>query len=130
MPTNLEVVQAWVQACNQRDVECALSLCSPSMELVESETLPGPVRAAGLHEVRRYLERFATHWTDGEWLAEGFLESGDNVVMMARLRLRGRKSGIEVDRHCVYLFTLRDGKLLSQQGFDGRAEALQAAGVQ
>jgi hypothetical protein len=47
MPSNLEVVKAWVKACNQTDVERALSLCSPSMELVESTTLPGAVRAAG-----------------------------------------------------------------------------------
>jgi ketosteroid isomerase-like protein len=129
MPSNLEVVKAWVKACNQTDVERALSLCSPSMELVESTTLPGAVRAAGVDQVRRYLERFTTHWSEGEWLPQEFQESGDKLVLVARLRLRGRKSGIEVDRSWVYLFTLQDGKLLSQEGFDERAEALQAAGL-
>jgi ketosteroid isomerase-like protein len=62
-------------------------------------------------------------------LPQEFQESGDKLVMVARLRLRGRKSGIEVDRSWVYLFTLQDGKLLSQEGFDERAEALQAAGL-
>jgi ketosteroid isomerase-like protein len=129
MLSNLEVVKAWVEACNQADVERALSLCSPSMELVESTTLPGAVRAAGVDQVRRYLERFTTHWSEGKWLPQEFLESGDKVVMVARLRLRGRKSGIEVDRSWVYLFTLQDGKLLSQEGLDDRAQALQAAGL-
>ena len=43
-----------------------------------------------------------------------------------RLRLTGRESGIEVDRVWVYLFTVRDGKLLRQDGFDGREAAEQA----
>jgi ketosteroid isomerase-like protein len=130
MPSNLDVVKAWVEACNQMDVERALSLCSPCIELTESKTLPGSVRAVGLDKVRRYLERFTTHWSEGEWLPQEFLESGDKIVMVARLKLRGRQSGIEVDRSWVYVFTVRDGKLLRQEGFDERAEGLAAAGVQ
>ena len=34
--------------------------------------------------------------------------------------LRGRQSGIEVDRVWQYVFTTRDGKLLRQDGYDDR----------
>lgn len=129
MPSNLDVVKAWVEACNQGDVEGALSICSPSFELIESRTLPGAVRATGLERVRRYLERFDTHWSEMEWLPQEFVEAGEKVMMVARLKLRGRKSGIEVDRTWVYVFTVRNGQLVSQEGFDDRAEGLRAAGV-
>jgi ketosteroid isomerase-like protein len=66
----------------------------------------------------------------GEWLPEEFEESGDKVFMRASLKLRGRRSGIEVDREWIYVFTLRDGKLISQEGFDERADGLRAAGIQ
>jgi hypothetical protein len=45
------------------------------------------------------------------------------------LRLVGRHSGIEVDRQWIYVFTVRDGKLLRQVGFDDEAEGLRAAGL-
>ena len=128
--SSLEVVKAWVDACNHGDVDGALALCDPSIQLVEATTLPGAVTAIGADAVRRYLERFTAHWSEFEWLPEEFLESEDKVVMSARLRLRGRRSGIEVEREWVYVFTVTDGKLFSQDGFDTRAEGLQAAGIE
>jgi ketosteroid isomerase-like protein len=125
--SNLEVVKAWVDACNRGDVDAALGLCDESIELVEATALPGAVTATGSDAVRRYLERFAAHWSEGEWLPEEFQESGDKVFMRARLKLRGRRSGIDVDREWFYVFTLREGKLFSQEGFDERADGMRAA---
>jgi ketosteroid isomerase-like protein len=129
VPNNLDVVKAWVDACNDGDADGALALCDSSIELVEAKTLPGAVTATGADAVRRYLERFSAHWSESQWLPQEFLESGDKVFMRARLRLRGRRSGIEVDRDWIYVFTVRQGKLLSQEGFDKRAEGLRAAGI-
>jgi hypothetical protein len=50
--------------------------------------------------------------------------------MRARLRLRGRRSGIEVDREWIYVFTVRHGKLIRQDGFDERVDGLRAAGIE
>jgi ketosteroid isomerase-like protein len=99
------------------------------MELVEANALPGAMTATGIDAVRRYLERFSTHWSEAEWLPQEFLESGDKVFMRARLRLRGRRSGIDVDREWIYVFTVRHGKLIRQDGFDERADGLRAAGI-
>jgi ketosteroid isomerase-like protein len=100
------------------------------MELLEAKTLPGAVTATGAEAVRRYLVGFAAHWSEVQWLPEEFLESGDKVFMRARLRLRGRRSGIEVDREWIYVFTVRHGRLIRQEGFDDRAEGLRAAGIE
>ena len=51
------------------------------------------------------------------------------VWMPARLVLRGRQSGIVVDRVWQYVFTVRDGKLLRQDGYDDETEARAAAGL-
>jgi ketosteroid isomerase-like protein len=99
------------------------------MELVEAAALPGAVTASGIAGVRRYLERFATHWSDVEWLPQELVESGDKVYMRARLKLQGRRSGIKVDREWIYVFTVREGRLLRQDGFDDPAEGLRAAGI-
>jgi ketosteroid isomerase-like protein len=127
---NLEVVKAWVDACNRQDADAALALCTPDVELIESKALPGAVDAIGADAVRTYLERFTAHWSEGEWLPEEFLESSDKVFMRARLLLTGRRSGIQVDREWFYVFTIREGKLQRQDGFDSREEGLRAAGIE
>jgi len=43
-----------------------------------------------------------------------------------KLRLRGLRSGIWVEHRWAYVFTLRDGKLVRQDGFDDRTAALAA----
>jgi uncharacterized protein len=129
MGASLSVAQAWVDACDRGDVEAALAVCDPEVELVEAEALPGSVTATGIDAVRRYLERFETHWSEASWEPEEFREAGDKVFMRARLKLVGRHSGIGVDREWIYVFTVRDGKLLRQVGYDDAAEGLRAAGI-
>ena len=116
MGESLEIAKAWVEACGRGEIQAALALCDRDVELVEAEALPGAVTATGIDAVRRYLERFETHWSDGSWEPEEFRESGEKVYLRARLRLVGRHSGIEVDREWIYVFTIRDGKLLRQEG--------------
>jgi uncharacterized protein len=120
------VVREYVDACNRDDLEQVLSLLDPEVELHEAKTLPGAVSVVGLEEVSRYLERFNTHWSSFHWEQLELRVSGDRALMRARLRLVGRKSGIEVDREWVYLFKVRDGKLLRQDGFDETSEATRA----
>ena len=129
MGAGLEIVQTWVDACNRGNVEAALALCDPAMELEEAEELPGAVKTVGLAETRRYLERFEAHWSEGSWEPIEFREADDKVYMRARLRLIGQRSGIEVDREWIYVFTIRNGKLIRQQGFDDEADGLSAAGL-
>jgi ketosteroid isomerase-like protein len=118
-----EVVRAYVDACNGEDVEAVLALLHPEIELHEADTLPGAVSSVGFEEVRRYLERFHTHWSSFHWEPLELEFTGDRALMRARLRLVGRKSGIEVDREWIYVFVVRDGKLARQDGFDEMDDA-------
>jgi ketosteroid isomerase-like protein len=125
----LDIATAWVEACDRGDAEAALALCDPEVELVEAETLPGAVTATGMEEVRRYLERFEAHWSEAHWEPIEFRDAGERVYLRARLRLTGRRSGVEVDREWIYVFTVSDGKLLRQEGFDREEDGLRAAGL-
>ena len=104
-------------------MERVIELLHPDIELHESDALPGAVNAVGLASVRRYLERFGTHWSSFKWEPLELEVDGDKALMRARLRLTGRESGVEVDREWWYVFSVRDGKLLRQDGFDDRGAA-------
>jgi ketosteroid isomerase-like protein len=61
--------------------------------------------------------------------AEEFIGAGERVLVTAHHRGRGLGSGIEVDARFYLLYTLRDGKVVRQDEYAERAEALEAAGL-
>jgi ketosteroid isomerase-like protein len=84
----------------------------------------------GLDSIRDNIEHWASAWEDFDVIAEEFLDAGDQVVVTARHRGRGRASGVIVDARFYDVYTLRDGKITRADEYADRAEALEAAGLQ
>jgi ketosteroid isomerase-like protein len=120
------VARAYIDASNRGDLDAVLALLDPEVEMHEASELPGSVSAVGFDAVKRYLERFDTHWSSFNWEPLEWRFSGERALCRARLKLTGRKSGIAVDREWIYIFTVRDGKLVRQEGFDDMASATRA----
>jgi anthranilate synthase/aminodeoxychorismate synthase-like glutamine amidotransferase len=125
----IEVVRAYVDACNAGDPEAVFACLHPDFVMAESDTLPGAITTSSWEEVQRYIRGFGKHWSEVSWEPITMQACGDKVWLSARLRMRGRKSGIEVDRVWQYVLTVRDGKLVRQDGYDDEAEARAAAGL-
>ena len=106
-----------------------LDKLDPEISMVESATLPGAVSAYGLEAVERYLRSFAKHWEQIGFEPQEYIDAGEQVVVVARLVGRGKKSGVEVTRTWAYVWTLRGRKALSMVGYADRAEALTAVGM-
>ena len=67
----------------------------------------------------------------GEWqlVAEEWRDAGDRVVVLGRLRLRGKESGVEVDQPHGWLVEFQDAMVFRFQHFARPHEALEAAGL-
>ena len=127
---SVDVVRAWIRACNGNDPEQAIALCDPGFEMTESSALPGAATTSGVAGLRRYLAGWQRNWSEWEWQEQEIHDlPPDRVLVVALLRLRGLRSGIWVERRWTYLFTVRNGRLLGQDGFDDKAEALEAVGL-
>jgi ketosteroid isomerase-like protein len=59
---------------------------------------------------------------------ERIVESGEQVVAVVRSRLRPRGSSGDIELRTGFLWTFRDGKVVSLRLFDQPEEALEAAG--
>jgi ketosteroid isomerase-like protein len=121
-----KLVREYVEACNAGHLDRVVGLLHRDMEMHEANSLPGAISSKGIAAVRHYLERFGTHWSSFRWELLELRVNGERALMSARLHLRGRESGIAVARDWFYVFTVRDGKLLRQEGYDDERAAQEA----
>jgi ketosteroid isomerase-like protein len=125
---NVEVVRAVIDARNAEDIDAALKDMAPGFELDFSRAI-GPTRGVfGLEQMRELWDEFAESWESHHWAAEEFVDGGDQVVTPTTQYLRGRE-GIEVEARTTWIWTFRDGKIIRVTYFQGRQEALEAAGI-
>ncbi len=98
-------------------------------EMFEASDLPGAAHVSGLEQLRSYAHGWMKNWSEWDWREEEVIEvPPDRVVVVATLRLRGLPSEIWVERRWAYVFTVRDGLILRQDGHNTRDEALAALG--
>jgi len=69
-----------------------------------------------------------------EWVTvaefERIINAGDRLVSIHKARTKARHTGIEIDTPLVYVWSLRNGKVVQIRAFVGVDEALEAAGLQ
>jgi ketosteroid isomerase-like protein len=71
--------------------------------------------------------RYVQEWDEFGFDPEELIDVGDRVVLLNRIRGRGRTSGAEVDARVGAIFTFRQGKIIRYEMVE-RSVALQAAG--
>ncbi len=76
-------------------------------------TLPGPLPWGGTHHgpdgVRSFVQIFRDH-VDGAWAdADDFLDAGDRIIVLGRLRGQARGSRQDFEVGFAHVWTLTDG---------------------
>jgi ketosteroid isomerase-like protein len=122
---NVEVVRELWDAYSRGDFDHVLALSDPYVVMVSLEegALYGP------DAIRKNYERWREAWEKPATVVEEVIDTGDQVVVIARFHGRGRASGVTVEQRLFEVYTLRNGKILRVDEFSERAEALDAAGL-
>jgi ketosteroid isomerase-like protein len=79
--------------------------------------------------MRADLERWASEFEELTVTIEEIIDAGDQVVVVAHHRGRGRQSGVKVDTRFYEVYTVRDGKVARVDEYSEWEEALEAAGL-
>lgn len=119
------------EAYSRGDLSATLELIDPEFEIHTSGAFLDEGRVYRGHDgVREFLAMLGEAFEDVSYEPEEIIEAGeDRYVVLARLRGRGKASGIETDVRFAHVWTVRDGKAISMRAYLDRAEALEAAGV-
>jgi ketosteroid isomerase-like protein len=126
---NVEIVRRLVEAFNDRDLDAMAQHMEPRAELYPLRAQLEGKAYRGVEGVRQMLADFDQDWEFVRMDAEELREAGDQVVLLGRLRARGRASGVDLDVPLGFVWRLRDGKVVYARSFSEQADALRDAGL-
>jgi ketosteroid isomerase-like protein len=129
---NVEIVRRVIRCLADQDVDAALADIHPEaiLDWSNSDALDSGVYT-GHAGWRAFMQ------ARDEALGERRFDSielltpaADTVVLIGRVRERGRASGIEVETYGAAVCTLRYGKIVRFKIYQSSAEALKAVGIE
>jgi ketosteroid isomerase-like protein len=120
---NVETVKEIFRAWEEKDAAAAMSRIDPNVELDFStvsfvgDEIPERV-ASGVDPLSEGVNAWLETWDSVSWLPQKFIDIDEHVIVLLRMRARGRGSGVPVDRTFVATYTVRDGRVVAFRGFD------------
>jgi uncharacterized protein len=119
-----DAIRVAYAAFSRGEVEAVVDLLHPDVEWVPPPSSLDPQPLRGRDAVRRYLAPNFFESQSAEPIE--VLEEGDRVLVIARVRARGRESGVELDQTAYHLWTVAEGRAVRFAAFVDRDEALAA----
>lgn len=117
-----EVVLAAYNSFNQGETEAILDLLHPDIEWVPPPTSVEPHPLYGRDAVREYLAPNIFESQTAEPIE--IMEHGNRLLVVARVRARGRGSGIEIDQTAYHILTIEGGRAVRFEVHVDRATAV------
>jgi ketosteroid isomerase-like protein len=119
-----EVVLAAYDSFNRGELEPILEILHPDVEWIPPPTSLDPRPLRGRDAVREYLAPNFFESQTAEPLET--IEHDNRLLVVARVRARGRGSGVELDQTAYHVLTIEEGRAVRFEVHVDRAEALRA----
>jgi ketosteroid isomerase-like protein len=105
----IQAVRRIYDALSRWDMDEFANDVTHDFEFVLPETLPWGGKRHGHDGVSAYATIFRDH-VDGQWAdADDFIDAGDLIVVLGRLRGRAKTSGEAFEVHFAHVWSLSDG---------------------
>jgi ketosteroid isomerase-like protein len=96
---------------------------------IHDHDIPERGEYRGREGLTRWLEDWGAARAEWSFQPEEFIDAGNRVVAIFRMKARGRGSGAEVERRDAILYELRDDKIVRLDYYNDPSQALEAAGL-
>ncbi|MBF2050539.1 MAG: nuclear transport factor 2 family protein [Elainella sp. C42_A2020_010] len=119
---NLETIRYLFQAVENRDVAGVLAAYAPEIVIRDAASLPYGGIHHGLEGAKHHIEIAAQTWNHRQPEAARkmngvFLDAGEYVVVLWRLKGLEANSGRTIDSPVVSIYRMRDKKIIESQMF-------------
>jgi ketosteroid isomerase-like protein len=125
-----EAVLGFAAAITAYDVDAAVAVCDPEVEFLSLLAVDGEAYV-GHEGIRKYFSDVSSAWE--EWTVDVHqtaVTPDGRVVIEMTMRARGRESGAPIAVFAAHIWTLRNGKLLRNEPYRERGQAVRAAGLE
>jgi ketosteroid isomerase-like protein len=128
---NVEVLRRIYEGWAKGDFRSSAdnAVYDPDLVWVLSDEFPNPGEHRGLAAASEGFREWLRAWSHWRIAAEEFLERGDQVVVLTHFHGRGRDSDLLIDGRGADVWTFRDGRVVRQEVWLDRDEALEAVGL-
>jgi ketosteroid isomerase-like protein len=123
-------VDRFFAAFSADDVEGALSELHPDAELEPMRAQLEDITYRGHDGYRRLVDDLSEDWSSMQVEIEEHLDGEECLVILARLQVQGRASGVDVDIPMGWVWRFRDGRIVYGKAYSERADALAVAGLE
>jgi ketosteroid isomerase-like protein len=127
---NVEIVRRGYEAFAQGDIDAALAMCQPDIQVEDHER--SLVTPTSYHGRDGFLTLFATvneGFSDVRYTPEELTDVGDRVLVEVRRTGRGRASGAQVEERQFHVWDMVLGRAARFRVYLDRDQALKAAGL-
>jgi ketosteroid isomerase-like protein len=101
----------------------------PSVRIKWLDAVGTESETVGLQAMSDFMQNWLEVHDNLTLTAERIIDAGDQVVVFAAWRGRGKASGVPTEWRHATVWTLREGRAVSMVGYNEPAEALEAAGL-
>lgn len=127
---NVELAHQLVDAVARQDLARLLELTDPE---VEWHSFFAQLREGGVYRghdgIRQYVRDLDDTWDFLKTEIVDTLAMGDVVLMVGRLRYRGKGSGVESESLAGYMLKVRRGRAVLMRAFREPEAAIEAVGL-
>jgi uncharacterized protein len=128
---NVEIVRKLFAAWNTGDRAQVLELVDPEIVIDATRRVFNPTTYEGMKGVQQMLSDLDDVWDRFQTEpSTEFIDAGERVVVVGRMRGKGKGSGVEVDQSFASIWTIRRGRVIRWElGYEDRRAALEAAAL-
>jgi ketosteroid isomerase-like protein len=130
---NVEIVRGLLARWERGDYD-TVEMFDPQVEFTRtgggSDVLGYTTKSHGIEGLWAALGAWGDEWTDWSVQAEGFTEVDARVLVLARQRAIGRRSGVPMTNLDAWVFSLRCGRIVRWDAYWNPAEARSALGIE
>jgi ketosteroid isomerase-like protein len=129
---NVDLVRSAYARYNEGDWEGARDAYHPEVvwDLSTYEGWPDTTEICGADGVIDWLRDWASIYSDYYSKIDQIFDSGDQVVVLARLGGRERDSAEYAEMGWAHVITVRDDKIVRVQNYSDKGKALEVAGLE
>jgi ketosteroid isomerase-like protein len=122
---NVETIKAGFEAHNRGDLDALEAVYDP--EAVFETLLLGTHH--GSQSIRLIYEENQKTMAGYDVVPAELIDAGDKVLAVVKMVGAGSSSQISLDEGFAFVFTFRDGRVVREQAFRNKEEALEATGI-